>query len=279
VAAGPDEVASHYDELDLFYRDLWGEHVHHGLWRQGDDPDDAGLATLRLLEMAASGLNLSDGDRVVDIGCGYGGTSRWLAREHAVHVTGVTLSAGQLRQAAEFPAPGSGSVELRRMNWLDNDFAGGQFDAAIAVESLAHMPDKRAFFRQVCRTLKPAGRASICCWLAASDASAIERHQLRLICEEGRLPSLPVIDVYLEMAVAAGLTLVHREDIGESVARTWTLIAKRMVTRFFTDRRYLSFVLSRAFRERIFVLTVPRMMLMFATGGMRYGWLVFEKPA
>jgi tocopherol O-methyltransferase len=33
----PDAVALHYDELDHFYRDVWGDHVHHGLWLRGDE--------------------------------------------------------------------------------------------------------------------------------------------------------------------------------------------------------------------------------------------------
>jgi tocopherol O-methyltransferase len=277
VPAGPGEVAGHYDELDMFYRDLWGEHVHHGLWSAGDDPDDGEQATLRLLEIAVSRLALRPGDRVVDIGCGYGGSARWLAGEQAVSVTGVTLSKEQVLHASDFPAPESGEVVIRLMDWLENDFPNDHFEGAIAIESLAHMPDKREFFRQLARTLKPGGTASICCWLAAPDANAIERHQLRRICEEGRLPGLPTVDVYLEMAASAGLVLRHRDDLTESVARTWTLIAKRMTRRFLTDRRYLKFVLSRVFREWIFALTVPRMILMFATGGIRYGWLVFEK--
>ena len=37
-AMATSDVADHYDELDVFYREVWGEHVHHGLWRTGREP-------------------------------------------------------------------------------------------------------------------------------------------------------------------------------------------------------------------------------------------------
>lgn len=46
-----ESVARHYDELDIYYRDLWGEHVHHGLWRTGRETPEA--ACEQLIRLAA----------------------------------------------------------------------------------------------------------------------------------------------------------------------------------------------------------------------------------
>jgi tocopherol O-methyltransferase len=56
----------HYDELDAFYRELWGDHVHHGLWRTGREP--AAVAVVQLVDLVAERLGLRAGERVVDIG-------------------------------------------------------------------------------------------------------------------------------------------------------------------------------------------------------------------
>lgn len=94
------EVAEHYDELDPVYRALWGEHVHHGLWRTGrESPAEAVEA---LSDLVAEHLAFRSGDRLVDIGCGYGATARRFAARGAV-VTGFTLSAEQVAHAP--PAP------------------------------------------------------------------------------------------------------------------------------------------------------------------------------
>jgi tocopherol O-methyltransferase len=64
----PADVAAHYDTLDPFYRELWGEHVHHGYWRTGDEtPKDAADA---LVGLVAERLDLAPGQTVCDIGCG-----------------------------------------------------------------------------------------------------------------------------------------------------------------------------------------------------------------
>nr|MBA2242711.1 methyltransferase type 11 [Chthoniobacterales bacterium] len=41
-----ENVVSHYDELDHFYRDVWGDHVHHGLWLRGDETHDEAVRQL-----------------------------------------------------------------------------------------------------------------------------------------------------------------------------------------------------------------------------------------
>jgi predicted RNase H-like HicB family nuclease len=81
-------VAAHYDELDPFYREVWGEHVHHGFWATGRESRTAAEA---MVDLVAARLDLSPGQSVCDIGCGYGATAARLAERHGVHVTGVTV--------------------------------------------------------------------------------------------------------------------------------------------------------------------------------------------
>lgn len=74
------EVGGHYDELDPLYRELWGEDLHHGLWEGAGD--DAAAAVRRLTDRVAGAAAVGAGDRVCDVGCGYGRTAEVLAREH-----------------------------------------------------------------------------------------------------------------------------------------------------------------------------------------------------
>ena len=161
---GPD-VASHYDELDRFYREIWGEHVHHGLWIRGDESRTQ--AVRQLVELVAREAGVTQGLRVMDIGCGYGATARFLAEEFSAEVTGMTISEAQHRRACALGAsqhPTSNSelsAERSSLNpssliphpsptfllgdWLANAIPSDSFDAAIAIESSEHM-DKPGFF-------------------------------------------------------------------------------------------------------------------------------------
>jgi hypothetical protein len=79
----PDLVARHYDELDLFHRQIWGEHVHHGLW--ATDKETPAQAVESLIVHLAQRLALQPGQHVCDVGCGYGATGEWLAEHYDVY--------------------------------------------------------------------------------------------------------------------------------------------------------------------------------------------------
>jgi tocopherol O-methyltransferase len=90
-------IASHYDDLDEFYREIWGEHVHHGVWHTGRESDTE--AAENLVAMVVKAGHIDPGAKVLDIGCGYGATAKILAERHGADVTGMTLSDVQLAYA------------------------------------------------------------------------------------------------------------------------------------------------------------------------------------
>ncbi|GAB3266436.1 class I SAM-dependent methyltransferase [Arthrobacter pigmenti] len=264
-------VADHYDELDPVYRRVWGEHVHHGLWETGRE---TGAEAVEALTGAVGDrLRLMPGEVCVDIGCGYGSTARKLAATHRVRVTGFTLSAEQAHYAAAHPAP---DVDIHLRDWLVNGRTDASADAAWAIESSEHMVDKPGFFAEAHRVLSPGGRFVVCAWLAETDANGWKvRHLLEPICREGRLPSMGTREEYEAMAMAAGFTIAGYEDVSRSVARTWTICARRLVKALLLDRGTRRLALGA--RNRIFVLSIPRLILAYRTGAMRYGIFTLSK--
>ncbi len=216
-------VAAHYDELDLFYRDVWGHHVHHGYW--GTGRETPAEATEALVSLVAAQLRLSPGQHICDIGCGYGATARLLAGREHVTVTGVTISPTQAAQAQ--PAA---NTRILVQDWLSNDFLDQTFDAAYAIESSEHMPDKQRFFTQAARTLKPNGRLVICAWLSCNNPRTWEiNYLLEPICREGRLPHMGNETDYQTLGKTAGLNLITVQDITRNVRRTWSICIRRML--------------------------------------------------
>ena len=269
-----EAVASHYDELDHFYRDVWGEHVHHGLWLRGNESREQ--AVLQLVDAVAAAAEMKGGRRVCDVGCGYGATARVLA-ERGADVTGITISSAQFNFANQKQSGDNPKFVLG--DWLQNDFAADSFDAAIAIESSEHMPDKPAFFAQAHRVLRPGGRLVVCAWLAAEQASdASERWLLEPICREGRMPHLGTASEYESLGAGAGLKLHAFRDLTREVTPTWPAIARRLALKLTTNPRYLRFLFSQHARNRVFALTTLRIWLAYRIGAMRYGIFTFEKP-
>jgi tocopherol O-methyltransferase len=274
TAIAPDDVAEHYDELDHFYRDVWGDHVHHGLWLRGDETREE--AVLQLAELVARNAQIAPGIRICDIGCGYGATSRLLAARGAF-VTAMTISPAQFAVAQQ-DQRGNTNPEFLLGDWLENELPPESFDAAIAIESSEHMPDTVTFFEQAERVLKPGGRLIVCAWLAAEQTSArAKKWLLKPICREGRMPILGTAMEYQSLGQRAGFELHRFEDITRGVSRTWPAIVRRLLLKLGTNPRYVRFLFAGHARNRIFALTILRIWLAYRMGAMRYGVFTFVK--
>lgn len=275
TTATPADVSSHYDTLDPFYRELWGEHLHHGLFERGEKhPERAAIALAHRVAHAAA---VSAGSVICDVGSGYGAAAKLFAEEYGAMVTGYTLSAVQRDHAV---ARAAGDVRIRHVlgDWLEAPIESASLDAVIAIESTAHMADKPAFFRKAAETLKPGGRLVVCAWLASGNERRWERRWLlEPICEEGRLPSLGTAAEYTRWIRAAGLEPVSFEDLSDRVRRTWVVCIRRMAVRLLSSRAAWRFLLDANNRDRVFALTVPRILIAYATGCMRYGFFIARR--
>jgi len=271
----PADVGTHYDRLDWFYRVLWGNHLHHGLWETMHD-HSLEEGTSRLLELLLAPLEPGPGSRVIDIGCGYGADAHRIANQSGAHVTGLTISLSQAERAQAEPPPIHGTVRIEHGDWLQNNFPGNSFDYGLAIESLSHMPDKEAFFSELHRTLLPGGRAALACWTVASDPSALEILLLRHLCLEGALPSLCTVEDYGQFAENAGLAMLASRDLTQLVEPTWPLIAQRLLGAL-PKPRFLGPALGLALRRPLLGLTIPIMILAYRTGALRYTAFWLEK--
>lgn len=277
--AAPVEVAAHYDGLDAYYRELWGEHVHHGLWLDPADHAPVEVATRGLAEYVIGLARVGAGDRVIDVGCGYGATSRLLAREHGARVTGLTVSAAQAAYAASVGGrPGDPEILVR--DWRENGLPDAGADAVVAIECLSHMPDKPRVFAELARVLKPGARLVLTDWLACAERRGWrDRLLLEPICDEGRLPSMHTAAEYGALLRGAGLEVERFEDLSRRMSRTWPIIVRRVLARAARDPAARRFLRDRAQEDRVFAATIPRIMAAYTTRAMVQGLFVARRPA
>lgn len=266
--AVPADVARHYDQLDRFYREVWGEHVHHGYWRTGrETPEEAVRA---LVDLVIERGRLQRGMSVLDVGCGYGATSRILACEKEALVTGLTLSPAQQRHAERMTAPARNPVFLVE-DWLRNQRASASHDAVIGIECTEHMADKAHAYAEMARVLKPGGRMVVVAWAAADHRTSWQdQHLMEPICREAKFTGLATVPEHEAWIAAAGMTLEETLDLSLKVARTWPVWAGRFMLRMVRNPFVLRILLDRSSGNPVFGVTMLRIWLAYRLGALRF---------
>jgi tocopherol O-methyltransferase len=152
-------IVRYYDGMQIFYSTLWSRHgVHYGFW--DSDTRSRPQAIRNMDRVAARELDLPPRSRVLDAGCGVGGTSLFLAEECGHRVTGITLSPEQLRRAQHLSAQSPAAVRPTFLisDYLRTQFSAESFDGVVGIESVCYAEPKRDFLREAFRLLRPGGR-------------------------------------------------------------------------------------------------------------------------
>ncbi len=275
VTIEADAVAAHYDSLDKFYRDIWGEHVHHGYWERGNEKPNE--AVLHLSHTLCRWLAIHPKDSVIDVGCGYGGTSRLIALEYGAKVTGFTLSKQQ-KAFSDRLRTSSGQVDVLCQNFLDNQLEAESIDAVISIECLEHISDKQRALDEMFRVLKPGKRVAVALWSSVESPNRAQSYLLEAICREGRLPSIQTGSEYKTLFEKAGFQMIEEREIGRDVKKTWTICAKRLAQRLISDPSYRTFIKNASNQDRIFALTLLRIRAAFEIKAMEYWIFAAQKP-
>ena len=267
-------IRTHYDLSTLFYRLMWGPHIHHGLWSGDESPR---VAQLQLTERMAELAGIQGGERVVDVGCGMGGSSIWLAKNRGCDVTGVTISAVQRRWAttSAFMARANPRPKFLHIDAETVQFEPCSVDAVWSIECTEHLFDKPAFFKKAASWLKPGGRVAICAWLSGDDEKAAETQRLVYeVCEGFFCPSLGTQADYRKWLTDAGLEMRSTDIWTKRVLKTWEICRDRVAA---SKVRWLAKMLGRD--HVMFLDRFDAILEAYKTGAMEYGCFVAVKPS
>ena len=158
-------IAQYYDDTWADYRWLWlndeNRAIHFGYEDAKRVSHAASLvATNRALADLA---NIQSGERVLDAGCGIGGSSLWLAAELGATVFGITPVRTQVKlaNAAANARQLCDLVKFKQADYAATGFPDASFDVVWALESLCHAEEKISFYHESARILRPGGRLVI----------------------------------------------------------------------------------------------------------------------
>jgi tocopherol O-methyltransferase len=214
------KIVEHYDFVSPYYQSLWGNHIHHGYWIRGDESKEQ--AQLQLMERLAELANIQTGCTVLDIGCGFGGSSIYLAQKYKARATGITISPVQVEMARKAAAAEHLDARFLLMDAEALDFPQ-PFDLLWSVESISHYHDHRGFFANAARFLKPGGVFALTDWFKKAGLSPAQEQKFIEPIDRGMFIDLETMDDYESYLVASGLEIVHRQDLTRQCAKSWDL--------------------------------------------------------
>lgn len=222
VADDVQQVSAYYDETWLDYRLLWLDPsnyaVHFGYWDAQTRGHSHSL--LRMNEVLAEAVGIRPGQRVLDAGCGVGGSAIWLARTLKVEVVGITPVPSQVERARRFAAHRgvSDGVVFAEQDYTRTDFPDASFDVVWAIESVCHATEKEQFFREAHRVLRRGGRLGIVEYMRHRRPYAPGDEALLHSWLSGwAIPDIATPDEFLHFAASAGFHQLELTNIASQV--------------------------------------------------------------
>lgn len=228
------QIQQFYDASSGLWEQVWGEHMHHGYYGPtGTERKERRQAQIDLVEELLKWAGVEQCDRLLDVGCGIGGSSLYLAEKYNAIATGITLSPVQANRATERAASaGMGdrsqrpSAQFSVTDALDTPFPDNAFDLVWSLESGEHMPDKRRFLQECYRVLKPGGTLIMATWChrpttPETPLTADERQLLADIYRVYCLPYVISLPDYEAIAQQLGLQNIRTADWSDAVAPFW----------------------------------------------------------
>ena len=178
------DVEQYYDLSQTHYKRVWdlqrSRSLHYGYWDSSTKNFHEALLNINKILAEKAGINKHH--KVLDAGCGIGGSSLWLAKNIGCNVTGISLSAKQVQTANNLAlAENLQSLAIfEQQDFTATHYEAESFDIIWAIESVCHASDKSKFINEAYRLLKKGGRLILADFfkqenLAEKDAALIKQ--------------------------------------------------------------------------------------------------------
>jgi cyclopropane fatty-acyl-phospholipid synthase-like methyltransferase len=243
------DIARYYDLSEVHYRLFWqlekAHSLHYGYW----DASTRNFreALLNINKVLADLAGISEGESVLDAGCGVGGSSVWLARERKCQVTGISINANQVRKASELAREAGviNRVRFEQKDYLSTSYPDNSFDVVWAIESVCHADDKSRFLKEAFRVLKKGGRLILADFFKAGDLHGKNAEAINRWAHGWAINDFATSEDFYHQSLQAGFHEVQVQDASHAILPS----ARRLYRSYFIGKP--AAVLYRLFKGKV----------------------------
>jgi len=222
------DIADYYNQTLNHYQKWWKLNralaVHYGYWDSGTKNIVHALKNTNKMLQEIAGVKKED--KVLDAGCGVGGSAFYLAKTCEAKVTGITLSEKQLeyanRKRDELNL--QKLVDFKLEDYTATSFENNTFDLVWAIESITSSPEKRAFAKESFRLLKPGGKLIVADYFRTQDAQPDKDKLLEKWQNCWGLADIMTLEDYFMPFKNEGLFPVDKKDITRNIYHSSALM-------------------------------------------------------
>lgn len=225
------EIARNYynsNDADNFYSRVWGgEDLHVGLYKTEDE--DIYSASRRTIErMAEFAGKIDKNTRIIDLGGGYGGTGRYLAKTYGCHVTVINLSEKENERGRKLNEKQGleNLVEIIDGSYDDIDFPDNSFDIVWSEDAFLHTDARDKVMQEAARVLRPGGDFI---FTDPMQTDNCDEQVLQPIYDRLQLPSLGSPGFYRDTCQKFGLQEDAFEEMPEQLATHYNRVLQETI--------------------------------------------------
>lgn len=225
AAITESDIINYYEQCQVDYEIVWHLNsqmcMHYGYWDKTTSNLRSALRNMNLKLAALA--EIKPGDRILDAGCGVGGSSFFFAKNYDCKTEGITLSNQQVNYAKE-KARKLGlehKVNFSVNNYLDTKFPDNYFDVVCAIESVCHANEKDSFLKEAFRILKKGGRLVVADFFSNSPEYSHDQNSwLQKWASSWAVPFFECLDTFEQKAVENGFSHVNSINITPHILPT-----------------------------------------------------------
>ena len=227
-----DKAGEYYNSTpaDEFYFKIWGgDHIHVGIYNHSKEPIKD--ASPRIVQMMASKLDLNSNTKLLDLGSGYGGAARYLAKKFGVQVTCLNLSETQNKRNRSLNKEHGleNLITVVEGNFEDIPFPENSFDIVWSQDAIVHSANRELVVQEVVRVLNDSGEFIFTDLMQTFDCP---KSILKPVLDRIHLDSLGSFGFYVEQARKLGVKKTEVQDLSEHLTTHYQRVMEETQDRY-----------------------------------------------